>query len=30
VIAQAFERQDQTLEEIERHYGPEYAARLYG
>jgi uncharacterized protein len=30
VIAQAFERQDQTLAEIERHYGPEYAAQLYG
>ncbi len=30
VIAKTFERQDQTLAEIERHYGPEYTAQLYG
>ena len=30
VIAKTFERQDQTLAEIERHYGPEYATQLYG
>ena len=26
VIAKTFERQDQTLAEVERHYGPQYAA----
>lgn len=29
VIAQMFERRDQPLAEIERHYGPAYEANLY-
>lgn len=30
VIAHALERQDQTLEQIEAHYGPRYAETIYG
>ena len=30
VFAKTFERQEQSLSEIEQHYGPEYAANLYG
>jgi PPOX class probable FMN-dependent enzyme len=30
VIAHTLERQDQTLEEVEAHYGPRYAETLYG
>ncbi len=30
VIAKTFERQDQTLAEVERHYGPQYEQQLYG
>ncbi len=30
VIAKALERPDDTLEELTAHYGPAYAARLYG
>ena len=30
VIARTFERQDQSLAEVEKHYGPAYAANLYG
>lgn len=29
VFAHAFERPDQTLDEVEQHYGPSYAERLY-
>ena len=29
-IAQCLERPDETLEELQRYYGPAYAARLYG
>ncbi|WP_320669919.1 pyridoxamine 5'-phosphate oxidase family protein [Patulibacter defluvii] len=29
-IAQALERPDEPLEELERYYGPDYARRLYG
>jgi len=29
-IAQALERPEDSLEELERYYGPEYAAKLYG
>jgi uncharacterized protein len=29
-IAQCLERPEDTLEELERYYGPAYAARLYG
>jgi len=30
VIAHTLERPDEPLEDIERHYGPEYAEKLYG
>ena len=30
VIAQTLERPDETLENLERHYGPAYAEKLYG
>ena len=30
VIAQTLERPEETLDELERHYGPEYAENLYG
>ena len=30
VIAQTLERPEEPLEDLERHYGPEYAEKLYG
>ena len=30
VIAHTLERPDETLEDLERHYGPAYAEKLYG
>ncbi|GAB2479198.1 pyridoxamine 5'-phosphate oxidase family protein [Promicromonospora xylanilytica] len=30
VIAHTLERQDQTLEQVEAHYGPQYADTIYG
>ena len=30
VIAQTLERPEETLEDLERHYGPAYAEKLYG
>ena len=30
VISHTLERQDQTLEEVEEHYGPKYAEKIYG
>ncbi|MBE1876248.1 MSMEG_1061 family FMN-dependent PPOX-type flavoprotein [Myceligenerans pegani] len=30
VISQALERKDQTLAEVEQHYGPSYAEKIYG
>lgn len=30
VIAQALERPDESLEQLDKYYGPEYAAKIYG
>jgi hypothetical protein len=30
VIAHTLERPEETLEDLERHYGPAYAEKLYG